>query len=309
MLEKRLFYLIIDQLPGHWAEGIYVNEEKKIPPVNVLDYHERRLIPHFSELIRTGIWVKRPWNRGVCKTGYGLKYLSTGTYDTRVDVGFFEYLKKRYEKIKVATFLTLPWGSKGYLYVPDYMVSLPPYYPDDLMWRNFIEPYLKDHSDWDVVCVYFPTNDQVLLCPSYQEKNAHPKTSKHAYMLYLDKLLGEIVKLLKCEGYWKDTIFVIASDHGYHLGCEVCYKEGARTVNFVYDHIEPFDCYVWNFKENRKTEKYSGGPRRVTFIVSGGGLEDYLRGTIVEEAEIIDVVPTITRLLNIPYKCEGKSIV
>jgi len=309
MLEKRLFYLIIDQLPGHWAEGIYVDEEKKIPPVNVLDYHERGLIPNFSELIKAGIWVKRPWNRGVCKTGYGLKYLSTGTYNTKVDVGFFEYVANNYEKAKVATFFTLPWGTKGYLYVPGYMISLPPYYPDDIMWRDFVEPYLKDHSDWDIVCVYFPTNDQVLFCPSYQEKNAHPKSSKHAYMLYLDKLLGEIVKLLKCEGYWKDTVFVIASDHGYHLGCEVCYMKGARTANFVYDHIEPYDCYIWDFKENKKTVKYSGGPRRITFIVSGEGLEGHLRGTIIEEAEIIDVIPTIAKLLNIPYKCEGKSVV
>jgi len=42
--------------------------------------------------------------------------------------------------------------------------------------------------------------------------------------------------------------------------------------------------------------------------LSGGALEEKYRGKTIEEAEIIDVIPTIVQLLDIPYECEGKSI-
>ena len=52
----------------------------------------------------------------------------------------------------------------------------------------------------------------------------------------------------------------------------------------------------------------SNGPRRITFVLSGGALEERYRGKIIEEAEIIDVIPTIAQLLDVPYECEGRSI-
>jgi len=312
-LKKRLFYLIIDQLAGHWAEGVIVDEEELMPPANVLDYHGRGLIPNFSYIINEGIWVKRPWNRGVCDTGHGMKYLCTGTYDTSVNMGFFEYVKEKYKDlVKIAVFTTIPWAMRGYFYVPDYMISLPPYYRpynDHLVWTLFVRPYLEREENWNMVHLYLALNDMVSHCPSYQKRNPHPMSSKHAYMLYLDKLVGEIISFLKNKEYWDETIIVIASDHGYHLGCEVCRNLGAKTMNWCCDHPTPYDCYVWDFERDRKTNKYSGGPRRITFIVSGGGLDDELRGSIVEKAEIIDVIPTIAKLIGVEFKTEGRSII
>ncbi|RLE88462.1 MAG: hypothetical protein DRJ49_05005, partial [Thermoprotei archaeon] len=113
---------------------------------------------------------------------------------------------------------------------------------------------------------------------------------------------------LKAKKLWDETYIIVASDHGYHLGCNVARKKGARTVNLCWGHDKPFDCYVWDFEKDRPTDTYSGGTRRITFIVSGGGLEEYYRNKSGREAEIIDVMPTIADILEVPYKCEGKSI-
>ena len=304
--------MIIDQLAGHWCEGVLVDPNELIPPANITDYHERKLIPNFSYLIDNGVWVKRPWNRGICDTIHGMKYLSTGSYDMEVNIGFFEYVKETLNDVKVAVFTTLPWAMRGYFYVPDYMVSLPPYYgpyyDDYMIWSLFVKPYLLRERNWNIVHFYLAINDMVSYCPSYSKHNPHPKSSKHAYLLYLDKLIGEIVEFLHNMGYWKDTIFVIASDHGYHLGCNVCRDLGFRTVNWCCDHPKPYDCYVWDFKQERRTDRYSGGPRRITFILSGGALDEEFRGRVIEEAEIIDVIPTIAKLMDIEYHTKGKSI-
>lgn len=309
----RVFYVIIDQLAGHWEDSVRI-EGTDLPPVNVKGYHEKGLIPNISYLINNGLWVKRTWNRGICDTAHGMKYLSTGTYDMNANIGLFEYLYSL--KIKTSVFTTQPWGSKGYFYIPGNLISLPgyyrPYMDDYLIWKLFVEPYLDLQKDWGAVHFYLPINDLISFCPSYQKFNPHPRSSKHAYMLYLDKLIGEIIEFLKVKGYWNDTIIVIASDHGYHLGCSVARERGAKSVNWCADHPEPYDCYIWDFDNDRNTEKYSGGPRRTTFIVSGGALDDEYKGKVIEEAEIIDVVPTIAKLLGIDYcniyKCEGKSI-
>jgi len=47
-IKVKVILLVIDQLPGHWAEGVYVDEEKRIPPVNIKGYYERGLIPHLQ---------------------------------------------------------------------------------------------------------------------------------------------------------------------------------------------------------------------------------------------------------------------
>ena len=44
---KRVFYLIIDQLAGHWEESVKI-EGTDLPPANVKGYHEKGLIPNFS---------------------------------------------------------------------------------------------------------------------------------------------------------------------------------------------------------------------------------------------------------------------
>ena len=310
-LLRRLFYIVIDQLAGHWADGIFVSGD--LPPANVRGYHELGLTPNISRLIEGGLWVERPWNRGGCDTRHGMKYLSTGTYDMSASVGFFEYVKEKYkENVRVAVFTTTPWAMRGYFYVPDYVVSLPPcygpYYDDWMVWALFVRPYLEREENWDMIHFYMPINDIVSHCPSYQEHNPHPKSSKHAYLLHLDKLIGEIVRTLEALGHWSETVLVLASDHGYHLGCDVARRMGARSANWCCDHGEPWDCVVWDFERDEPTGVYSGGPRRVTFIVSGGGLPERLKGVAVKEAEIIDVIPTVAKLLGVEFRAEGRSL-
>jgi hypothetical protein len=311
----RFFYLVIDQLAGHWVEDVEVSPG--IPPVNVEDYHELGYVPNFSRLIREGVWVRRGWNRGVCDTMHGMKYLATGRSGGEFwnpagceDTGFFEWICRELGgKVKVATFTTLPWACRGYFYNPQGMHSLPSYYPDELMWRVMAQPWLRKNKDWDMVHVYFPTNDQVSLCPSYMEGNPHPLSSKHAYMLFLDELLGEIIEFLEAGEFWDETILVLASDHGYHLGCTTAHRVGARSLNWCCDHPPPHDCHVYDFEEDKPLDRYSGCARRITFILSGGGLESAYRGKVVKEAEIIDVIPTIMDLMEIEgYKCDGSSI-
>ncbi|RLE79501.1 MAG: hypothetical protein DRJ52_08285 [Thermoprotei archaeon] len=332
-IKVKVILLVIDQLPGHWAEGVYVDEKKKIPPVNIKGYYERGLIPHFAELIDNGLWVLRPWNRGICFTRQGMRYLATGSYTRPLydeeywrnpedysdeeKTGFFEYAKEYYKgELKCATIGG--WYERGYFYVPDTIVS--PHctkislhntveWSDLLLWRNFIKPYMDFNPDFNLMLIYFPTFDVINRCPSYVEKSdTNPFTSKHSYMMLLDYIIGEIVEYLKSKKMWNQTYIIVASDHGYHLGCSIARKQGARSTNWCCGHDAPFDCYIWDFEKDRPTDKYSGGTRRVTFIVSGGALPEDYRGKIVREAEIIDVAPTIADILEVPYKCEGKSI-
>lgn len=325
---KRIFYLIIDQMAGHWADGVKV--EGDYPPVNIRDYHRMGLIPNFSSLINSGVWVERCWNKGICDTPHGMKYLASGCYNKGAfwsfggkgnfypgdekEEGFFEFAKKNYpDKIWATVFTTDYWIAKGYFYVPQDMHSLSSSFPDEPMWRDFALPYLQRTPSWNLFHLYFPTNDGVSFCPSYQ-KHVYPfspslrHSSKHSYILFLNVLIGEIVEFLKSKNWWDETYFIIASDHGYHLGCSVAHQMGIKIKNWCCDHPAPHDCEIWDFEKNESTGIYSAGPRRTTFILSGGALEEKYRGKIVPEAEIIDVIPTIARLMNIDYKCEGKSI-
>lgn len=311
----RLFYLIVDQLAGHWVDSVEVCGG--IPPANVEGYHRLGFIPNFTRLIKDGIWVRRGWNSGGCDTKHGLKYLATGSYDGCFwsasgceDLGFFEWVCRRLGgEVKVAVFTTYPWASRGYFYIPQAMHSLPGYYPDDLMWHIMAKPWLEKNEDWKMVHVYFPTNDQVEACPSYMEAKPHPLSSKHAYMLHLDGILGDVIEFLKAKGYWGETVFVLASDHGYHLGCTTARQAGAKSLNWCCGHPPPHDCRIYDFREDKSLSEYSRCTRRITFIVSGGALESRYKGRIVEEAEIIDVIPTIAELIGVEgYPHKGASI-
>jgi len=328
---KRVIYLIIDQLAGHWEQSVRI-EGTDLPPANVKGYHEKGLIPNFSYLIDNGLWVKRPWNRGQCQTPCGMKYLATGSYieekacydgsykrpwyiESEKQIGLFEFVKRYYgAKITAGVFSCSPWLSKGYFYVPEFVHSLLSGYADEVMLRQLVFPWLErlERPDvpltWNLVHIYFPVMDSISHCPSYQEGLSEPRSSKHAYMLFLDSLVGEITQFLKAKSLWEEVYIVIASDHGYHLGCSVAAKMGVKSSNWCCDHPEPWDCEVWDFEKRKSTGIPSNGPRRVTFILSGGALDEKYRGKTVEQAEIIDVIPTIAELLDVPYNCQGKSI-
>ena len=317
----RVILLVIDQLPGHWVEGMEVADG--MPPVNVWGYHRKGLVPNFSHIIEDGIFAFA-WNRGECNTPYGMKYLATGRYDVgpvwkseagqmyysgNEVMGLFEFAKHHDPaRIKAATFTTDYWAAPGYFYTAADTYALPASFPDERMWREYAMPYLRRWRDRNLVYIYFPVMDTVSYCPSFLERWPYSKFSKHRYMLFLDSLLGEVVEFLQAEGFWDETYLIVASDHGYHAGCSTARKEGATGPNWCCDHPGPHDCEVWDFENDRSTGEYSGCTRRVLFLVSGGALEPSLRGRVVEEAEIIDVAPTIADLMDLPYECEGKSI-
>ncbi|RLC70025.1 MAG: hypothetical protein DRI26_07945 [Chloroflexi bacterium] len=331
---KYVIYLVIDQLAGHWEDSVKI-EGTDLPPANVKGYHEKGLIPNFSYLIDNGLWVKRPWNRGRCQTSCAMKYLATGFYSkeefcyagskkkswfllAEKEMGFFEFaMRFHLDNLTVVT--TGPIFSRGYFYVPELMQrvppeyrALPPHQGDEAVLRRLAFPWMEWMqglgTKWNLMHIYLYGMDEINRCPSYQEENSKPESSKHAYLLFLDGLVGEMIHFLKNKGLWDKTYIVITSDHGYHLGCSVGAEMGVKTNNWCCDHGEPWDCEVWDFKNNKSTGIYSGGPRRVTFILSGGALEEKYIGKTIEEAEIIDVIPTIAELLDVPYECEGKSI-
>ena len=324
---KRVLFIVIDQLPGHWAKGVNVAEG--MPPVNVWGYHEKGLIPNFSYLIKNGIF-SFAWNRKTCDTPHGMKYLATGSYDVEPfwkslknqshyerknsdPVGLFEFAKHyNPEGITSACFTTDNWAAPGYFFTAADTHALTSYFPDETMWREFALPYLRRKKNWNLVHVYFPTNDIVSNCPSYAFWNPHVRSSKHSYMLFLDSLLGEVVEFLKSNELWDKTYLILASDHGYHAACsaarEVGKMIGVNSPNWCCDHLPPYDCEVWDYENDRSKGEYSGCARRVLSIVSGGALDESLQGKVIEESEIIDVAPTITDILEIPYKCEGKSL-
>jgi len=313
--DKRILYLVIDQMAGHWAEGVKVHGD--LPPVNIKGYHELGLIPTFSSLINEGIWVKEPWNRGICNTTNGMRYLATGSYVGGGDgkearpqqEGLFEYAARIHShRIKAAAFTTAAWVYPGYFYNTQYFNGLSGFYPDDSMWYDFALPWLRQNPAWNLVHVYFSTFDTILCCPSYWPHSPHVKANKHAYILHLDGLLDSVVGYLKYKDLWEETYLVVASDHGYHLGCNVAYEASAPMVNWCSDHAAPYDCEIWDFDAKRTTGSYSGGPRRTTFFVSGGAVPKQWRGSTIETAEIIDVIPTIADLMQIDYTSEGSSI-
>jgi hypothetical protein len=325
--KKRILFIVIDQLPGHWAKGVNVAED--MPPANIWDYHKKGLIPNFSNLIKNGIFAFS-WNRGTCDTPHGMKYLATGSYNVEPfwklmknqsfydrtglePMGLFEYAKRHNpEGITAACFTTDNWAAPGYFFTATDTYALSAYFSDENMWRDFALPYLRRRIDWNLVHVYFPINDIISNCPSYSFWMPHARSSKHAYLLFLDSLLGEIVEFLKFNDLWSETYLILASDHGYHAACSAARNIEARiginSPNWCCDHHPPYDCEIWDFENDRSRGLYSGCPRRTLSIVSGGGLEKSLQGKIIEESEIIDIAPTIADILKIPYKCEGKSL-
>lgn len=323
---KRVFYLVIDQMAGHWAGGVTVSDN--LPPVNIKGYHELGLIPTFSHLIDSGIWVREPWNRGICNTPNGMRYLATGSYGSldkdaiggnqgqkrvvdrpETPVGFFEYVTENYpDQVNTAVFTTAAWIRAGYFHSTQYVNGLPGFHPDDSMWYDFALPWLKQNPNWNLVHVYFPTFDTILCCPSYWRQSPHIKANKHAYILHLDGLLDSIVGYLKHKHIWDETYLVVASDHGYHLGCDAAVRGGAPLRNWCEDHYAPYDCMVWDFEQGKPTDMYSGGPRRTTFFISGGAVPKAWRGCTIDTAEIIDVIPTIAEMMQVDYHCEGRSI-
>ena len=322
MNDIRVLYVIMDQLAGHWCDGVEV--APGIPPVNVWGYHKLGRIPHFSGLINKGLFAFT-WNRRECMTAAGVKYLATGCYNVgpiqtgdyypRTEanpgpMGVMETIKRHNpQKVNAATFTTAYWINPGYFYVPDISHGFPGMFPDDRMWGEFALPYLRKRKNWNLAHVYLTTMDGVSLCPSYTPDPPDDcRKTKDAYIKHLDEIVAEMIAFVSEDGGWDRTLIVIASDHGYHAGCTVAKARGAKTANFCADHPEPYDCLVYDFEADKPTNILSCDARRTTCIISGGALAAPFRGAIVPEAEIIDVAPTVADAMGVPFPCEGRSL-
>lgn len=103
----------------------------------------------------------------------------------------------------------------------------------------------------------------------------------HACISFIDAQLGLVMKQLKAQGLWENTVVIFTSDHGYHLG----------------DH------FIWG-----KVTLFDIGARVPFFMrVPGMTEEGSVSKTMVE---LIDVFPTLSDLAGIPIpeSLEGRTL-
>ena len=102
-----------------------------------------------------------------------------------------------------------------------------------------------------------------------------------ASVSFMDSQVGRVLEALEQNGLKDDTIVVLWSDHGYHLG-----EKEITGKNTLWDRSA-----------------------RVPLIFAGPGVEDGQR--VVRPAELLDMYPTLSELcgLEIPDHLEGLSLV
>ena len=103
----------------------------------------------------------------------------------------------------------------------------------------------------------------------------------HACVSFIDAQLKIVLDQLKKSGQWEDTVIIITSDHGYHLG-----------DHFLWGKVTLFDIGA-----------------KVPFIVRAPGLT---KPATTSEAmvELIDIYPTVAELagLTAPGHLQGVSL-
>lgn len=103
----------------------------------------------------------------------------------------------------------------------------------------------------------------------------------HACVSFADAQIGRVMDKLKQEGLWEDTIIVMTSDHGYHLG-----------EHFLWGKVTLFDIGT-----------------RVPFMIRAPQYSkaQTKSNTIVE---LVDIYPTLADLagFEIPSHIQGKSL-
>lgn len=104
----------------------------------------------------------------------------------------------------------------------------------------------------------------------------------HACISFIDAQIGLILETLKRTGHWDDTIVILTSDHGYHLG-----------DHFMWGKVTLFE--ICN---------------RVPMVVRVPGTTkpaSSSQGLI----ELVDLYPTLTELCNVPAPddLQGRSFV
>ncbi|MGQ9629405.1 MAG: hypothetical protein ACUVXI_03695 [bacterium] len=310
----RVLLLIVDQLAGHWAEGVVV-PSTGYPPPNVEGYYRAGLLPRIGEFLEQGIWVRHPYNMGKCETRGGLKYLMTGSY-SEGDTLIRAVREHCGGGACTAAFATTPWVTE--YFHADYRCELPSYYPDEPTLFDYALPWLEANPDWRFVILYLPEHDLTATdggLPVYVDSPKNYLDDKHHHLVdRVDSFVGATVDFLKEKGWWDGTYLLLCSDHAYHLGCDAVSSHFSpndgprRSRDLCWNHVPPHDCLVWDFVGGKASSEASNCCRRVTFALGGGALPKRLRGVNLESAEIIDVPATIASLLGVSFSCDGRSI-
>jgi len=113
------------------------------------------------------------------------------------------------------------------------------------------------------------------------------RTLKHAYLAsvsYVDAQIGKMIDALEESGERENTIIILWSDHGWHLG----------------------DMGVWGKATNYEIAT------RVPMIIWTPDMPDKVRGVKTDAlVELVDMYPTLTELagLDLPDHLEGQSFV
>ena len=113
------------------------------------------------------------------------------------------------------------------------------------------------------------------------------RTLKHAYLssvTYVDALIGKLLAELEKEGLRENTIIMLWSDHGWHLG----------------------DMGVWGKATNYEIAT------RVPMLIWTPDMPDAVRGQTTDAlVELVDMYPTLAELagLDLPKHLEGQSFV
>ncbi len=325
---KRALIVVFDMLAGHWDESIIVPSTGLQPP-NVMGYVKAGKLPAFKECMDNGVFVYS-WNRGECNTRYAQKYLASGVYKgIKVEPGNTPYCKftegmdkdtiltackNKFPEGKVGSFGSDAWMQSGWWKARDITCGWGSYFSDYLT-SQYCFNWMMGNPDWKMALLYLAQYDMTGNCPVYKEGAAYTE-DKHHSLLYLDKLLWMVTEFLKENGWWDETFLFIGSDHGCHYGCEIAVAEGRKKgvpedelANYCSDHQPPYECRLWDFKTNSPSDTKINCPRRTTFIISGGALQESSRNTIIPSGEIIDFAPTIAKVMDIDFSAEGSSVI
>ncbi len=331
-MNKRAFILIFDMLAGHWDENIIVPATGLQPP-NVMGYAKAGKLPCFKECIDKGTFVYS-WNKGICNTPYGQKYLASGVYeDIKAEPGhktgnepywmmkegmgretILSACKKKYPDGKIGSFGSDAWMQSGWWKAPDATFGWGSYFSDFLTSQACFN-WLTSNPDWKMTLLYLSQYDMTGNCPVHRD-GARYTEDKHHSILQLDRFLWMIKEFLMENRWWEDTFLFIGSDHGCHYGCEVSVNEGRKRgipdseiPNYCSNHQPPYDCRLWDFEKDSPSERVIDCARRTAFIIGGGALDASLRNKCLSYGEIIDFAPTIAKLMDIEFEAGGKSVI
>ena len=323
---NRAFLLILDMVQGHAAGGPPVPTTGLCPP-NVEGYIQAGRLPTFAELKAQGVFA-RCWNRGICNTPHGMRYLAAGSYRAKASPkidpywGFDEVApiptilaagKKRYPEGKVAAFGSDAWMQTGWWKAQDCTMGWGSYYSDFITMQHAFA-WMLGNPDWKLVLLYLAQYDKTGNCPVFKPGATYTQDKHHSIQM-LDRYLWSVMHFLREKEWWGETGLFVASDHGCHVACSVAVEEGRRRgvpendlPNYCSNHQDPYDCFQWDFAANRATDRRADDCRRTLFMVGGGALAAQHRGTVVPEAQIIDFAPTVAHCLGVDLATDGKSI-